>query len=69
MDYRKIAENVVEGADRRNFLLAPGLEATIEATEDGIGFKLTVDGSFRSGDGIEDTIRKMQDAFKEISID
>ena len=42
---------------------------TIKSTKDGQGFDVSIKGTFRSGDSIEDTITKLKQMWKKIDID
>lgn len=65
---KKVANDIVTAAGKR-FDLGPGVMGSIRETDDGQGFEIDIQGSFRSGNDIDKTIKDLQEAWKKIDID
>ena len=46
-----------------------GVVMSIKLTKDGQGFEIKIDGSFRSGDSLEDTVKQIKDFWNKLDID
>jgi hypothetical protein len=49
--------------------LGPGVNMTISETSDGIGFKIKIEGTFRSGNDLKTTVSDIKKFWESLDID
>jgi hypothetical protein len=65
----KIVDEIVKSAANKRINLGPGIQMSIKDTKDKQGFEIKIEGSFRSGNGMEETIEEIKKFWEKLDID
>jgi hypothetical protein len=76
LDPQKIAKKAfIEACDEekldktaKKVELGPGVDMVITETPDKMGFRIKIEGSFQSGDSLEDTIKQIVEFWDKLDI-
>jgi hypothetical protein len=70
MKFEKIVKDILKTAASRKVDLGPGVECSLKDTADKLGYRISIEGSFRHGGGsMEEVIKILLETWKKLDID